>query len=696
MKTKLTVLTLLVFNLCLVYGQSFQDVTEAESEDEINDICASLSLGFTSTPIAISNIIDEIVKTAGVAKGAFELAQCSNINNAIAKILTDEEGNEVRYIIYDADWLESFNEEMLNDWSGKFVLAHEIGHHLNGHSLNNGASNHKYELEADYFAGRALANLGATLDETLAVTETLSMKATYSHPGRVDRAKQAKAGWKSIKNKSLTITVKQEDVSEIAREIVAMIQEKLNNTTTLTQADLEKTIKQLQLVRGPRYYKGYTEDIRYLEAVTLSVMNEEEKAMDSYINYLSIEGLEEESRIEQISKLFVESPSKSTAFFANPLVVYNLSKYYYEISEYDNAISSGNQFLSRSGDEAKQSELVKIIARSEFEKIENEMEELSPAESLKEAKLYIQNLNYDAAVTLLEPLADRDNSEAQYLLGTLYYNGTGVKTDVVKAADLFAKSAQDNNADAQLKLGILYLEGVGVSKSFTNSRFWLEQASENNHPSAAAALDNLLSEEKEANKKAEKKIEEEKEEQINKKKKDADKVIEGEEENKGVVTNISNYVTRKTSNRKQRKADKKLKKEKEEEAKRIKKKNEIDKKIEEDMRKEGPLKASRSEPNYKKEEVTREDIKETNTEIIAKSIVKASSSFKNGSLTDSFENYLIAAKKGNAKAQERVGWMYFNGSGVKKDEKLGVEWSKKSAKQGNGAAISFLTRLDAW
>ena len=84
---------------------------------------------------------------------------------------------------------------------------------------------------------------------------------------------------------------------------------------------------------------------------------------------------------------------------------------------------------------------MKIIARSEFEKIEYEMEELSPAESIREAKVYIQNLNYDQAITLLEPIANRNNSEALYLLGTLYFNGTGVTTDVAKAADLFAKAA---------------------------------------------------------------------------------------------------------------------------------------------------------------------------------------------------------------------------------------------------------------
>jgi hypothetical protein len=30
------------------------------------------------------------------------------------------------------------------------------------------------------------------------------MKATYSHPGSVERAEQAEAGWKSIRNKTLT------------------------------------------------------------------------------------------------------------------------------------------------------------------------------------------------------------------------------------------------------------------------------------------------------------------------------------------------------------------------------------------------------------------------------------------------------------------------------------------------------------
>ena len=601
MKTKLFLVALWICSLGISHAQNYQSVEEATSEAEIEEICRSVSVAFTSTPREIQKIVDQIVKTAGVANGGFELAQCSNIKNAVAKMVTNKKGDVVRYIIYDGDWLQSLVEETSNDWTGKFVLAHEIGHHLNGHSLNNGSSNHNYELEADYFAGRALANLGATLDETLAVTEEMATKATFSHPARVDRAAQAEAGWKSITNKELTIVVKDEEVSEIAKKIVSMIQEKLSTPSSLTEEDYQKTIKQLRLVRGPKYYKGYTEDIRYLEAITLLGLKEEDKAMDAFINYLSIEGLDKEERIKQISELYVNSKAKQTAFFANPLVVYNLSKEYFKNKKYDKAISLGNQFLSRSEDPTRKTDIIEIVAKSEFEKIENEIAELTPDEALTQAAVHIQNLDYLKAQELLKPLAAKNVSKAQYLLGVLHLEGKGYPVDAVRAADLFAKAAQSNNADAQLQLGYLYMEGNGVTKSLENSRFWFTKASESNHPKAASALSSL--------KKLEDAIETKKEE------------------------------------------------------------------------------AKVAEIN---------EIKETEAETLAMTLAKADTYFNNGLMSDAFENYLIAAKKGNASAQERVGWMYFKGKGVDKDKDLGIEWWKKAAMQGNGTAISFLTRLGKW
>ena len=79
-----------------------------------------------------------------------------------------------RFILYDKDFIDKINKAT-NDWSGKFILAHEVGHHINGHtrdfliaSLVEGQTNEKQreeELEADEFAGFIVAKLGASYSQ---------------------------------------------------------------------------------------------------------------------------------------------------------------------------------------------------------------------------------------------------------------------------------------------------------------------------------------------------------------------------------------------------------------------------------------------------------------------------------------------------------------------------------------------------
>jgi hypothetical protein len=137
-KTVLFIFLLTVFQSPLLHSQSFQDVVKAETAEDLDDICAN-ALGFTSTPVEIEKAIRDIVNTAGVNANKFKLKECSNIDNAIAKIIT-ENGEKKRYIIYDGQWLKDLVDNTSNDWTGKFVLAHEIGHHLNAHSLDNKGS----------------------------------------------------------------------------------------------------------------------------------------------------------------------------------------------------------------------------------------------------------------------------------------------------------------------------------------------------------------------------------------------------------------------------------------------------------------------------------------------------------------------------------------------------------------------------
>jgi len=75
-----------------------------------------------------------------------------------------------------------------NHWSSLAILAHEVGHHINGHALDitmylggvveakSLENQRKQELEADEFAGFVLARLGADLNSALAFTEVLKEK----------------------------------------------------------------------------------------------------------------------------------------------------------------------------------------------------------------------------------------------------------------------------------------------------------------------------------------------------------------------------------------------------------------------------------------------------------------------------------------------------------------------------------------
>ena len=146
--------------------------------------------------------LDRILSVIGASK-VFVLQPCDNINNAVA--ISD---GGIRYILYDKDFMNSINSE--NNWSNLFILAHEVGHHLNGHTLSfmslsteelepeSLANKRQQELEADEFSGFILAKLGGTLKQTLASIEFLSTNEddTYStHPTKSKRLAAIKKGY---------------------------------------------------------------------------------------------------------------------------------------------------------------------------------------------------------------------------------------------------------------------------------------------------------------------------------------------------------------------------------------------------------------------------------------------------------------------------------------------------------------------
>lgn len=208
---KIGLIALLLFNMQFTFAQNFQTVEDVDSS------CAQL--GFMANEEA-EIAVDRILESIGLFRN-FVLQQCPDINNAVAKNIRTSTGEVARYILYDNEFFNRINDKASNDWAAISILAHEIGHHLNGHSLNNKGSNHKYELEADYFSGLSLAKMGATLEEAQSAIQTLRYeKATRTHPAKADRLEQIAKGWR-FANKE--ITNKKEEEEDVPFTIIETV-----------------------------------------------------------------------------------------------------------------------------------------------------------------------------------------------------------------------------------------------------------------------------------------------------------------------------------------------------------------------------------------------------------------------------------------------------------------------------------------
>jgi uncharacterized protein (TIGR02145 family) len=136
-------------------------------------------------------IIEAIVNQVGLLKN-FEIIQDDDIANAAALLYRGQ-----RYIIYNNAFMETAEDLAQNHWSVIGILAHEVGHHLQGHTLLAGGSRPELELEADRFAGFILAKMSASLEDAQkAVSILASETGSSTHPPKSQRLNAIAEGFK--------------------------------------------------------------------------------------------------------------------------------------------------------------------------------------------------------------------------------------------------------------------------------------------------------------------------------------------------------------------------------------------------------------------------------------------------------------------------------------------------------------------
>jgi hypothetical protein len=95
---------------------------------------------------------------------------------------------------------------------------------------------------------------------------------------------------------------------------------------------------------------------------------------------------------------------------------------------------------------------------------------------------------YEATAKALRQSAEKGDASAQFRLGQLYDEGTGVPKDYGQAKEWFEKAAKQGHVGAQIDLGTLYLQGQGAPQSDQMALFWLSRAAEQGHALAFAKL----------------------------------------------------------------------------------------------------------------------------------------------------------------------------------------------------------------
>ncbi len=86
--------------------------------------------------------------------------------------------------------------------------------------------------------------------------------------------------------------------------------------------------------------------------------------------------------------------------------------------------------------------------------------------------------DYDKALKVTRPLAEKGDPRGQYGMGVLYENGFGVPKDLTQAAAWYLKAAQQGNSDAQYNLGAMNEHGVGMPVNYPEAARWYRPAAE--------------------------------------------------------------------------------------------------------------------------------------------------------------------------------------------------------------------------
>jgi len=143
-----------------------------------------------------SGAVKEILDAAGLSPNF--VVRANGVPNAAALVR-----GSTRFIEFNPSFIHQLKSSSGTNWAVYSVLAHEIGHHLQGHTLSNTGSRPNIELEADEYSGFILASMGAKKDEALVAMKVFgSDRGSSTHPAKSQRLAAISKGWEKGKKEN--------------------------------------------------------------------------------------------------------------------------------------------------------------------------------------------------------------------------------------------------------------------------------------------------------------------------------------------------------------------------------------------------------------------------------------------------------------------------------------------------------------
>jgi hypothetical protein len=181
----------------------------------------------------MEDIVKDILRIVGLQQ-KIKLYALPNSNNCSAVCLENEVGSD-RYIVFDWLFLQRF-EKTTNRWFVAGVVAHELGHHLNGHTLSGYGSRPDNELEADAFAGFIMQKMGAGKEEAKSIFSFLNEEqGPPTHPKKAQRYQAVERGWNDAANQKgyANLVFNEADEGQLAEQVFMHAQVQTNHTQKL-------------------------------------------------------------------------------------------------------------------------------------------------------------------------------------------------------------------------------------------------------------------------------------------------------------------------------------------------------------------------------------------------------------------------------------------------------------------------------